>query len=586
MFSPSTGTWSPGRGRGWWSRWRWWTRFSPRGGSGTLAQRAGGRGRRDEAPGPRAPCPSRRPRGRGGPFPFRGPLSGLPRPGSSGPDGRGCRRTVRGNRGTGRPFAPAAEGPSRGAGGRRPFYLRRGVSGASAQSAGRPVHPRRLGGCGGGRDDRPAPAAGRLLPSAPSLRLPRGGACGVGRVPSGPPAERGLTGATDPDGRDRRRVSQRLDHDDGRSQSPGEDSGGDLLAHGGFKPRHRSEGRNARDLRGRGRRLSVPSLPGDGSVAPGRRGRLPERAAGGEGEDRGVPHRFPARRLRGRGLGPHRVRGAHRAARGEVDRGLRPSSPAAGRLSPRRDVPHRGGRAGPDGGSLRGTPGGGGHRPLRGAFLPLSIAPQRGEAVRDDLLTARDVTFRYGEREVLVGVDLRVGEGKVAVLLGPNGAGKSTLLKIFSGLQRPRAGEVTVLGRPPSSYGRREMARILSVVGQDPPLDFPMSVEEYVMLGRYPHHGFFGQATALDRREVDRAMAMTSLHDLRTRGLGELSAGERQRTAVARAIAQGARVMLLDEPTAFLDIYHRVAFYEVVMRLSESCGVTALIASHDLVLCA
>ena len=206
--------------------------------------------------------------------------------------------------------------------------------------------------------------------------------------------------------------------------------------------------------------------------------------------------------------------------------------------------------------------------------------------MRDDLLTARDVTFRYGERDVLAGVDLRVGEGKVAVLLGPNGAGKSTLLKIFSGLQRPRAGEVTVLGRPPSSYGRREMARILSVVGQDPPLDFPMSVEEYVMLGRFPHHGFFGQATALDRREVDRAMAMTSLHDLRTRGLGELSAGERQRTAVARAIAQGARVMLLDEPTAFLDIYHRVAFYEVVMRLSESCGVTALIASHDLVLCA
>src|SRR4030065_98761 len=113
-----------------------------------------------------------------------------------------------------------------------------------------------------------------------------------------------------------------------------------------------------------------------------------------------------------------------------------------------------------------------------------------------------------------------------------------------------------------------------------------MSVEEYVMLGRLPHHGFFGQATALDRREVDRLMAMTSPHDLRTRGLGELSAGERQRTAVARAIAQGARVMLLDEPTAFLDIYHRVAFYEVVMRLSESCGVTALIASHDLVLCA
>ena len=206
--------------------------------------------------------------------------------------------------------------------------------------------------------------------------------------------------------------------------------------------------------------------------------------------------------------------------------------------------------------------------------------------MRDDLLAARGVTFRYGEREVLAGVDLRVGEGEVAILLGPNGAGKSTLLKIFSGLHRPHAGEVTVLGRPPSSYGRKEMARILSVAGQDPPLDFPMSVEEYVLLGRFPHHGFFGQATALDREEVDRALAMTSLEGLKIRGLGEISAGERQRAALARAIAQGAQVMLLDEPTAFLDIYHRVAFYEIVTRLSESRGVTALIASHDLSLCA
>ena len=203
-----------------------------------------------------------------------------------------------------------------------------------------------------------------------------------------------------------------------------------------------------------------------------------------------------------------------------------------------------------------------------------------------DPLSANNLTFRYGDRDVLAGVDLRVGEGEVAVLLGPNGAGKSTLLKIFSGLLHPHAGEANVLGLAPSAYGRREMARILSVVGQDPPLDFPMSVEEYVMLGRFPHHGFFGQATAGDRQEVDRALSMTSLHELRARGLGELSAGERQRAAVARAIAQGARVMLLDEPTAFLDIYHRVAFFEIVTRLAGTFGVTALIASHDLSLCA
>ncbi len=206
--------------------------------------------------------------------------------------------------------------------------------------------------------------------------------------------------------------------------------------------------------------------------------------------------------------------------------------------------------------------------------------------MNSDLLTASALTFRYGERDVLEGVDLRIGEGEVSVLLGPNGAGKSTLLKIFSGVLRPHAGEVAVLGRPPSSYGRREMARIVSVVGQDPPLDFPMSVEEYVMLGRFPHRGFFDAATVEDHREVEGALAMTGLGDLRGRGLHEISAGERQRATVARAIAQGARVMLLDEPTAYLDLYHRVAFFEIIARLKATCGVGALVASHDLSLCA
>lgn len=202
------------------------------------------------------------------------------------------------------------------------------------------------------------------------------------------------------------------------------------------------------------------------------------------------------------------------------------------------------------------------------------------------LVAGADVRFRYGDREILSGVDLHVGEGEVVVLLGPNGAGKSTLLKLLSGILVPDGGEVTVLGRPPASYGRREMARLLAVAGQDPPVDFPMSVEEFVMLGRFPHHGFFGGVTDGDRREVDRALATTDLSGLRRRGLSEISAGERQRATVARAIAQGARVMLLDEPTAFLDIYHRVAFYEIVTDLSESCGVGALVASHDLTLCA
>jgi len=202
------------------------------------------------------------------------------------------------------------------------------------------------------------------------------------------------------------------------------------------------------------------------------------------------------------------------------------------------------------------------------------------------LLSARGLSFRYGEREVLRDVDLDLSSGQVTILLGPNGSGKSTLIKILSGALPPGGGEVALLGRSPQEYDRREMARLLSVVGQDPPVDFPMTVDEYVALGRFPHQGLFGGTSSSDREEIEGALAMTGLAPLRDRALSAISAGERQRATVARAVAQGARVMLLDEPTAFLDIRHRVAFYEIVTRLAGTRGVAALVASHDLSLCA
>ncbi len=202
------------------------------------------------------------------------------------------------------------------------------------------------------------------------------------------------------------------------------------------------------------------------------------------------------------------------------------------------------------------------------------------------VLSAREVSFRYGERDILRGVDIDLFPGEVTVLLGPNGSGKSTLIGILSGALRPASGEVLLFGRPPLSYPRRGMARLLSAAGQSPPVDFPMTVEEYVALGRFAHRGFFGGTTREDREQVDEALGMSGLAALRGRPLSEISAGERQRAVVARAIAQGADVMLLDEPTAFLDIRHRVAFYEVVTRLSGCRGAAVLVASHDMSLCA
>ncbi len=201
-------------------------------------------------------------------------------------------------------------------------------------------------------------------------------------------------------------------------------------------------------------------------------------------------------------------------------------------------------------------------------------------------LSARDVSFRYGGNAVLSHVSFGLSAGEVVILLGPNGAGKSTLLRLLSGTLGPASGAVALFGRAPEDYSRREMARNLSVVGQDPPVDFPMSVEEYVALGRFPHLGLFGGASPGDREMVSRAIASAGLTELASRPLSALSAGERQRAAVARAIAQDARVMLFDEPTAFLDIRHRVRFHEIVERLAAEQGVGALVASHDLSLSA
>lgn len=201
-------------------------------------------------------------------------------------------------------------------------------------------------------------------------------------------------------------------------------------------------------------------------------------------------------------------------------------------------------------------------------------------------LSARGVSFRYGGRPVLSSVSFSLPAGEVAILLGPNGAGKSTLLRLLSGTLRPDSGEVALFGRAPGDYSRREMARSLSVVGQDPPVDFPMTVEEYVALGRYPHLGLFGGRGAGDREKIAHALDAAGLSPLAERPLSALSAGERQRAAVARAIAQDARAMLFDEPTAFLDIRHRVRFHEIVERLAAEQGVGALVASHDLSLSA
>jgi len=192
------------------------------------------------------------------------------------------------------------------------------------------------------------------------------------------------------------------------------------------------------------------------------------------------------------------------------------------------------------------------------------------------------VSFAYGEREVLRDVSFDVVRGEMLGVAGPNGAGKSTLVGLASGVLAPVGGEVRIGGRPCAGYSRQALSREVAVVPQSSERVFPYTVEEVVAMGRYPHLGWGGWLGEDDRAACEHALELAGAVKFKGRCLDELSAGERQRVYLARALAQDPALLLLDEASNFLDIGQELAVFQVLDRLRREESLTILTVSHDL----
>jgi iron complex transport system ATP-binding protein len=197
------------------------------------------------------------------------------------------------------------------------------------------------------------------------------------------------------------------------------------------------------------------------------------------------------------------------------------------------------------------------------------------------MLAAHGLSLARGRRSVLHDVSLTLRAGEALALVGPNAAGKSTLVRALAGLLPPAGGSVLLQGRPLPHWDRDALARVLALVTTDEDGPTALTVEDRVALGRYPHTGPFRALGPGDRAAVAHALQQTGIEALARRPLGTLSAGERQLATLARGLAQEPRVLLLDEPSAHLDIGHQLRLFRVLDEVRR-CGVAVLAVIHDL----
>lgn len=214
---------------------------------------------------------------------------------------------------------------------------------------------------------------------------------------------------------------------------------------------------------------------------------------------------------------------------------------------------------------------------------PAEAAPGWGlKGCEGIYLSMKGVTCRYGSRTALREISADVRRGEFVAVVGPNGSGKSTLVKAISAAIQPSSGQILLGGRPVGTITARDRARQVAVLAQETAVEFDFTVAEVVLMGRLPHLPRFGGESPGDREAVLRAMTLTGTLPFAERAVTELSGGERQRVMMARSLAQEPSLLLLDEPTAHLDIAFQVELLDLVRRLNQEQGLTVVAVLHDL----
>ncbi|MGD8993058.1 MAG: ABC transporter ATP-binding protein [Desulfobacterales bacterium] len=200
--------------------------------------------------------------------------------------------------------------------------------------------------------------------------------------------------------------------------------------------------------------------------------------------------------------------------------------------------------------------------------------------------TVNNLRYAYGSQPVLQSLSFSIARGEIFIIIGPNGAGKTTLIKLMAGIIKRQSGQIDVLQKSIGRYSQKKLAQVLAYVPQGLPVGFPFTAQETVLLGRAPHQQVLGLASEDDLKIVQQTMTFTEVDHLARRKLDQLSGGEQQRVLIARALCQQPKVMLLDEPTASLDLSHQIRIMDLMEKLKAERGVTVVMVSHDVNLAA